>query len=96
MADIETIVITSEDLEEVEVEAPAEENQQPQKPKMPTWRRLLTSLLIFFPPVLFVVCIVDLVRTHRPERVVLVTCGGTYDRDHGGWDSNVVVTFVQA
>ena len=29
-----------------------------------------------------------------PERVVLVTCGGTYDRDSGGWDSNVVVTFI--
>lgn len=38
----------------------------------------------------------DLFRQSGPERVVLVTCGGTYDRDHGGWDSNVVVTFVQA
>jgi LPXTG-site transpeptidase (sortase) family protein len=38
----------------------------------------------------------DLFRQTGPERVVLVTCGGTYDRDHGGWDSNVVVTFVQA
>ena len=27
-------------------------------------------------------------------RVVLVTCGGQYDRDAGGWDSNVVVTFT--
>jgi hypothetical protein len=67
MSDVETIVITSEDLEKVEVEAPAEEEQKPSKPKMPTWRRLLTSLLIFFPPVLFVVCIVDLVRTLRKE-----------------------------
>jgi len=30
------------------------------------------------------------------ERVVFVTCGGTYDRRNGGWDSNVVVTFTQA
>jgi sortase (surface protein transpeptidase) len=29
-----------------------------------------------------------------PPRVVLVTCGGQYDRDAGGWDSNVVVTFT--
>lgn len=29
-----------------------------------------------------------------PERVVLVTCGGVYRPDQGGWDSNVVVTFV--
>lgn len=29
-------------------------------------------------------------------RVVLVTCGGTYHKDAGGWDSNVVVTFVPA
>ena len=28
------------------------------------------------------------------ERVVIVTCGGQYNRDAGGWDSNVVVTFV--
>jgi hypothetical protein len=26
-----------------------------------------------------------------PERLVLVTCGGRYLRDRGGWDSNVVV-----
>ncbi|RJK93780.1 class F sortase [Vallicoccus soli] len=26
-----------------------------------------------------------------PERLVVVTCGGSYDRDRGGWDSNVVV-----
>jgi hypothetical protein len=31
-----------------------------------------------------------------PERVVLVTCGGEYDPDAGGWDSNVVVTFTPA
>lgn len=31
-----------------------------------------------------------------PARVVLVTCGGTYRRDAGGWDSNVVVTFAPA
>jgi sortase (surface protein transpeptidase) len=29
-----------------------------------------------------------------PPRVVLVTCGGQYNRDAGGWDSNVVVTFT--
>lgn len=28
-----------------------------------------------------------------PARMVLVTCGGTYRRDAGGWDSNVVVAF---
>lgn len=38
----------------------------------------------------------DLFRQSGPERVVLVTCGGTYDRNHGGWDSNVVVTFTPA
>lgn len=26
-------------------------------------------------------------------RVVLVTCGGEYDRAGGGWDSNVIITF---
>jgi hypothetical protein len=31
-----------------------------------------------------------------PPRVVLVTCGGEYRRDAGGWDSNVVVTFTPA
>jgi Sortase domain len=31
-----------------------------------------------------------------PERVVIVTCGGEYHRDSGGWDSNVVVTFTPA
>lgn len=36
----------------------------------------------------------DLFRQSGPERVVLVTCGGTYGRSHGGWDSNVVVTFL--
>jgi sortase (surface protein transpeptidase) len=29
-----------------------------------------------------------------PPRVVLVTCGGQYNADAGGWDSNVVVTFT--
>ena len=29
-----------------------------------------------------------------PERVVIVTCGGEYHRDSGGWDSNVVVSFT--
>jgi hypothetical protein len=29
-----------------------------------------------------------------PTRVVVVTCGGDYHRDAGGWDSNVVVTLV--
>lgn len=29
-----------------------------------------------------------------PPRVVLVTCGGDYHADAGGWDSNVVVTFT--
>jgi sortase (surface protein transpeptidase) len=38
----------------------------------------------------------ELFRQSGPERVVLVTCGGTYDRNNGGWDSNVVVTFVPA
>jgi sortase (surface protein transpeptidase) len=36
----------------------------------------------------------ELFTQRGPERVVLVTCGGTYNRDAGGWDSNVVVTFV--
>jgi LPXTG-site transpeptidase (sortase) family protein len=34
-----------------------------------------------------------LFRQSGPERVVFVTCGGSYDADNGGWDSNVVVTF---
>lgn len=28
-----------------------------------------------------------------PERLVLVTCGGTFDRDQRSWDSNVVAVF---
>ena len=32
----------------------------------------------------------DLFGTGGPERLVLVTCGGTFDRALGGWDSNVV------
>jgi LPXTG-site transpeptidase (sortase) family protein len=35
----------------------------------------------------------QLFRQSGPERVVLVTCGGKFDRGRGGWDSNVVVTF---
>lgn len=31
-----------------------------------------------------------------PERVALVTCGGAYRRDRGGWDSNVVVLLEPA
>ena len=37
----------------------------------------------------------DLFRQSGPERVVLVTCGGVYRAENGGWDSNVVVTFVK-
>lgn len=36
----------------------------------------------------------DLFRQSGPERVVFVTCGGTYDPANG-WDSNVVVTFAR-
>ncbi len=32
----------------------------------------------------------ELFSTGGSERLVLVTCGGTYDRDGQGWDSNVV------
>jgi hypothetical protein len=32
----------------------------------------------------------DLFGTGGPERLVLVTCGGTFDPDVRGWDSNVV------
>ena len=32
----------------------------------------------------------ELFSTGGPERLVLVTCGGTFERDRGGWDSNVV------
>lgn len=32
----------------------------------------------------------DLFGTDGPERLVLVTCGGTFDRELGSWDSNVV------
>ncbi len=35
----------------------------------------------------------ELFRQDGPARMVLVTCGGTYDRSGGGWDSNVVVEF---
>jgi hypothetical protein len=38
----------------------------------------------------------ELFRQSGPERVVFVTCGGRYDPDAGGWDSNVVVTFNKA
>lgn len=34
--------------------------------------------------------------TDGPERLVLVTCGGTYDGGHGGWDSNVVAVLDPA
>lgn len=67
MMDIDPIVITPEDLKDTE--APAEE-KLPEKPPIPLWRRLLTGLLILCPPVLFVVCIVDLVRTLRKETSV--------------------------
>jgi sortase (surface protein transpeptidase) len=33
----------------------------------------------------------DLFRQTGPARVVLVTCGGVYRPEAGGWDSNVVV-----
>jgi len=36
----------------------------------------------------------DLFRQSGPERVVFVTCGGNYDPNNGGWDSNVVITFA--
>lgn len=32
----------------------------------------------------------DLFGTDGPERLVLVTCGGAFDRARGGWDSNVI------
>lgn len=32
----------------------------------------------------------DLFSADGAERLVLVTCGGTFDRERGGWDSNVV------
>jgi hypothetical protein len=38
----------------------------------------------------------ELFRQSGPERVVFVTCGGTYNRSGGGWDSNVEVTFRPA
>ena len=33
----------------------------------------------------------DIFRTSGPHRLVLVTCGGTYDKDKGGYQANVVV-----
>jgi hypothetical protein len=38
----------------------------------------------------------ELFTRRGPERLVLVTCGGEYDRDRGGWDSNVVVVLEPA
>ncbi len=38
----------------------------------------------------------DLFSTSGPERLVLVTCGGTFDPDRGGWDSNVVAVLDPA
>jgi sortase (surface protein transpeptidase) len=35
----------------------------------------------------------ELFRQDGPARMVLVTCGGAYDKSGGGWDSNVVVEF---
>lgn len=32
----------------------------------------------------------ELFGSSGPERLVLVTCGGTFDRDRGHWDSNVL------
>ena len=32
----------------------------------------------------------DLFGTDGPERLVLVTCGGTFDPERRGWDSNIV------
>ncbi len=38
----------------------------------------------------------DLFGTDGPERLVLVTCGGAFDRARGGWDSNVVAVLDPA
>ena len=38
----------------------------------------------------------ELFGTGGPERLVLVTCGGTFDRERGGWDSNVVAVLDPA
>ena len=38
----------------------------------------------------------ELFGTGGPERLVLVTCGGTFDRESGGWDSNVVAVLDPA
>lgn len=38
----------------------------------------------------------ELFGTDGSERLVLVTCGGTYDRERGGWDSNVVAVLDPA
>ncbi len=36
----------------------------------------------------------ELFAQDGPPRVVLVTCGGDYNPDEGGWDSNVTVMFA--
>jgi hypothetical protein len=38
----------------------------------------------------------DLFGSDGPERLVLVTCGGTYDEDRRSWDSNVVAVLDRA
>ena len=38
----------------------------------------------------------ELFGADGPERLVLVTCGGTFDRARGGWDSNVVAVLDPA
>ena len=38
----------------------------------------------------------DLFAVDGPARLTLITCGGTYDRDRGGYQANVIVTAVPA
>ena len=59
-----TIVITSEEL--AKIEAPGLRDR-PTKPSIPRWRRLASGLFILCPPLLFILCIVDLVRSIRKE-----------------------------
>jgi hypothetical protein len=64
--DAEPVVITAEDLAELEPAPDA-----PRRPtRMPLWRRLISAVLVLCPPLLFLVGLIDLVLAYRKEATV--------------------------
>lgn len=61
------IIITAEDVDGPEVPATA---QPLQKPRIPLWWRLLSSLTILFPPLLLIVTIAGLIKIRRRDLAV--------------------------